>query len=195
MAHDGGFERPDPIDGGPRRGGGGGGFKVIGIVLLVLGVMMVAVCAGGVYWISQNEAMMEGLESITASVDAPGAEELRQAGCTEAMVLDPQVFFRMAGSLSDEIDLDEVETEGLLPDLLVSCTAAGDTTLTCDEVARIYREAVSDPGGPFMTQVASGSSDPCQDVYAADGTHLGTLEEWTSRQLPEETGGEEADAG
>ena len=188
MAHDDGFERPDPIDGGPRRGGGG--FEVVGIVLLVLGATMVLVCAGGVYWVSQNEAVMEGLESITASVNAPGAEELRQAGCTEAMVLDPQVFFRMAGSLSDEIALDEADTEGLLPGVLVSCTAAGDTQLDCDEVARIYRGAVADPGAPFMTQVASGSSDPCQEVYAADGTHLGTLEEWTAAQDPEGADGE-----
>jgi len=184
MANAGGFERPDPIDPGP--GGGGGGFRIVGIVLLVLGVAMIAVCAGGAYWLSQNEAVMDGIESLTASINAPGTEELRAAGCTEAMVLDPKVFFRIVGSLSEELDLDEGELDEVLPESLVNCTSAGDAALDCDAVAAIYVAAVSDLAGPFMAQVTSGSTEPCQRVYAADGTPLGSFAEWTEAQRPEQ---------
>ena len=188
MTNQGGFERPAPIDPGP--GGGGGGFRIVGIVLLVLGVAVFAVCAGGAWWLSQNEAVMDGLESITASISAPGTDELRAAGCSEAMVLDPGVFFRVAGELSQELgELAEGEAEGLLPDALVNCTTSADTDLTCDEVAEVYRAAVPDLAGPFMAQVTSGSADPCQQVYAADGASLGSLEEWTRARQEELEGG------
>ncbi len=187
MSND-GFERPAPIDPGPGRSGGGG-FRVVGIVLVVLGLGMVLVCAGGVYWVSQNEAVMEGLQSIADSQNAPGTEELRAAGCDQAMVLDPTVFLRMAAGFSDEFDeLQQANVADEMPSTIVICNATGSGAPSCPDVARVYVESVGSAEGPFMVQVASGGSDPCQEVYAADGEGLGDLESWARSRADEDEG-------
>lgn len=181
MMSTGGFERPDPIDPGPR--GGAGGFRVIGIVLVVLGLGMVLVCAGGAYWLSQNEAFREGFESIVASQDAPGTQELRDLGCDQAMVLDPAVFFRMAAGFSEELaDLEaEAAREGF-PKLFIICSTGGGAGISCSQVAETYVAAVGRAEDSFMAQVAAGGSDPCQEVFAADGTSLGSLADWSGSE-------------
>ena len=83
---------PGPID--PR--GGGGALRTVGIVLVVLGGAALLVCAGGAYWLAQNETVRAGFDAIVASRNAPGAEELRAAGCDEAMVMDSAIFLDMA---------------------------------------------------------------------------------------------------
>ncbi|MAE97199.1 MAG: hypothetical protein CL910_21320 [Deltaproteobacteria bacterium] len=177
----GGFERPDPIDPGP--GGGGGGFRVVGIVLVVLGLGMVLVCAGGAYWLSQNEAFREGFESIAASQNAPGAQELRDLGCDQAMILDPAVFFRMAAGFSEEFGElgEEAESEDF-PSLFVICNTGSGATISCSQVAETYVGAVGRAEDSFMVQVASGGSDPCQEVYSADGSSLGGLADWSQEE-------------
>ena len=173
-----GFERPAPIEPGPGRGGGGG-FRVVGIVLVVLGLSMVLVCAGGVYWVSQNEAVMDGLQSIADSQTAPGTEELRAAGCDQAMVLEPAVFLRMAAGFSDEFDeLQQQSVAEEMPSTIVICNATSGSAPSCGDISRIYLEAVGAAEGPFMVQVASGGSDPCQEVFGPDGSALGDLEAW-----------------
>lgn len=172
---------PGPID--PK--GGGGTLRAIGIALVVLGATVVLVCAGGAFWLAQNDSVREGFESIVASRDAPGAEELRGAGCDEAMVMEPQVFAKMAeglaGALGQQSPFEQSDALDEMPGLFVVCTVTGSSGMTCAEAARVFREATG-WDQPFMAQVARGGEEPCQEVYDGQGNLVGDLSEWFEAQ-------------
>ncbi|MBW2244849.1 MAG: hypothetical protein JRH01_22950 [Deltaproteobacteria bacterium] len=170
---------PGPID----RPGGSGALRAVGIVLVALGGAVVLVCAGGAYWLSQNESVRAGFDALVAARDAPGAEELRSAGCDEAMIMESAVFLDMAERFAEMFgeklieDEDRAGLEGI-PSVFVVCSFNVSPGLDCDEVSRIYREAAN-PTEPFVAQVASaGNDDVCQEVFAADGESLGDLDSW-----------------
>ncbi|MCP5064961.1 MAG: hypothetical protein GY946_00220 [bacterium] len=170
---------PGPID----KRGGSGALRAVGIVLVALGAAVVLVCAGGAYWLSQNETVRASLDALVSARDAPGAEELRSAGCDEAMIMESAVFFEMAEGLAEmfgeEFSEGEAgeELEGM-PSVFVVCTFNGDTQLSCEEVARIYRESAA-PADLYVAQVTSGvAGETCQEVFGADGEPLGNLESW-----------------
>ncbi len=180
MSND-GFERPEPI-GEPGSNKSGGGFRTVGIILLVLGVGMVAVCAGGAYWVAQNPAIREGLGAIAEAQNAPGAEELRAAGCDQAVILAPQVFLTMFAGLAESMeDLDDPEVAALLPEVAVVCNTTLNTSISCAQVAETYIAAVGTGGGTFMAQVASSGADPCQDVFDGSGNFVATFEDWVNQ--------------
>lgn len=181
---------PGPID--PR--GGGGALRAVGIVLVALGGAALLVCAGGAYWLAQNETVRAGFDAIVASRDAPGAEDLRAAGCDEAMVMDSAIFLDMAEGLAEMFGEESVgseareEMEGI-PSSFVVCTFSGTAQLGCEDVARIYREATG-PVEPFVAQVSrAGHREVCQEVFGADGGSLGDLESW-AKELGEADGSE-----
>ncbi|MCP5060457.1 MAG: hypothetical protein GY937_27480 [bacterium] len=176
---------PGPID----RPGGSGALRAVGIVLVALGGAVVLVCAGGAYWLSQNESVREGFDALVAARDAPGAEELRSAGCDEAMIMESAVFLDLAEGFADMFgeelveEEDREELEGI-PSVFVVCTFNTTPGLGCDDVSRIFREAAG-PTEPFVAQVTgAGNNDVCQEVFGANGESLGDLDGWGDGASP-----------
>ena len=186
MSND-GFERPDPI-GEPGRSGGSR-FPHRGNRPCSYWAWAWCWSAqAGAYWVSQNEALREGFGAIAESQNAPGAEELRAAGCDQALILDPTVFLRMAAGFSESMaDLDDPEIAEKFPETMIVCNTTSNTSITCADVATTYLAAVGPITGEFMAQVASGGADPCQEIYDGSGTLLGTLDEWVSEAEAEES--------
>lgn len=183
---------PGPID--PH--GGSGALRAVGIVLVALGGAAVLVCAGGAYWLAQNETVRAGFDALVAARDAPGAEELRAAGCDEAMVMDSAVFLDMADGLAkifggETVTTDVREVMDGIPATFVVCTFSGTAQLGCDDVGRVFRDATG-PVEPFVAQVSRANTrEVCQEVFGADGESLGDLESW----LEKFDDSEEHDAG
>ena len=135
---------------------------LIGVAVLV-GILFVA-CVGAGVWFANSEGAKEFMEATIAAQSAPGTEELRDLGCTTAMVMTFGDVSGIVGGLIEEADL------GVAPETpLVICQAATGAP-TCDEVASTYLAAVS-PGGPFSVQV-EGSGAECQMFFDAAGNPI-----------------------
>ncbi len=186
MSQGGDFDTgPGPID--SRGGSGSGTFRAVAIVLVALGGAFVLVCAGGVFWVMQNEAVREGFTALTEAADAPGAEALREAGCEQAMIVDSAVFLRVAAGMAEALGeedpaLTDGEASELMPAVFAICTFAGSPTLGCADVARIYREETGS-AELMVAQVSQGTGvDSCQEVFDGEGNALGEFDAWVEAQ-------------
>jgi hypothetical protein len=155
--------------------------KGCAIAAVVVG-LVVAVCGGAVTLISwsiwQNPNVQRGVEIAGAAMDltreamtAPGTAELRRAGCAQAMVYSPELIERFIGVIRPDAGV----RRGEVPDYpLVVCQVRGQSTLSCETVARTYAEAVT----PAPTELGvtiqgqRGRNARCQGVYGPDGTFL-----------------------
>lgn len=167
---------PGPSGAAPKKKNSG----CLIAVLVVLGVALVGVVAAGVgvYQFSQSEEGKKAFEIVGESWrvqaearDAPGVEELKAAGCTQAMVMDLSRLVAL---------MDEEDAEPALPEdkpfTMVSCTTRSET-LSCEDVRAVYLAAAPPPQGPYLIQVSVMSfsledQTRCQQAFAADGTRL-----------------------
>lgn len=160
----------------------------------IFGVGLIVMVAGGVatYLFLQSETgqqfmkvAQEGVEWITVASQAPGTEELRDAGCETAMVSDAASAFEIVSVLIPEEDKqaevrDELERDAggyPLDELtLVICTLPRFSvgSPSCDELARTYGSAVETYADSFYVLVMQqGQDEPnCRGVYTPDGTLL-----------------------
>ncbi len=128
------------------------------MAVLVAGAigLLLMVGAGIVFW----KAMRVGV----AGLNAPGAAELRAAGCDTAMVMRTDQFLGGTDAGST--------TSPSMPAVMLSCiVAAGKTTPACEDVARTYLRAVPHPGGLVSAQVLkTGDLKPqCAKLYDESG--------------------------
>lgn len=141
--------------------------------LLALALGLGGCCCG-----DAAEMFKGGLELAEGMQNAPGAEQLRGAGCSEAMVMTPEAIRRFAVAMgADEEDLDELDE---WKEELVMCTREDSlSALDCPKVARVYAEANDAASERFGVIVrVNGQEDPvCQGLYNAEGDHLGELTE------------------
>lgn len=155
------------------------GTKVVLTVLAVIAGVGLLCCLGTsiyLYRASQSEngkkvfsAIGKGVKMAEKGVNAPGAAELRKAGCPQAMVFD----------LSDAIELAEVfvdagEKAHQMPDeTMIICQGNVFDTLPtdCDALKDVYLKATT-PTHDFSISVRKqGNQTPvCQQRYHQDGT-------------------------
>jgi hypothetical protein len=171
----------DPMTERPKKKGLPTAVKVlliVGLLFLLFVGGFVGVCA---YCVASNpelrqmgELMGETVRMGMAATKAPGTQELRDAGCAEAMVVDMRRVAELAKEL-DESESGSFEQRGELDAVTVVCQVDGDHgALACEDVARTYGAAVADPPAEFVTVVQTRfAGDPvCQGVYRPDGTRL-----------------------
>jgi hypothetical protein len=133
------------------------------LALLIVGGLgtVIALVIGIFVW--------KAAKTITAAAEeglnAPGAAELRAAGCDAAVVMDmakiSPLFEAGAGATSES--------------LIVSCSvAAGKPAPKCDDLAKTYVKAVGGAHGNFIVvaQPQGGGSPVCKKVYDPAGTFL-----------------------
>ncbi len=130
--------------------------------LIVGGVgLVIAIVVGIFVWKAANvigEAAKEGL-------NAPGAPELRAAGCEAVVIMD----------MSKLSSLFDAGSTSAPENVIVSCSVAGGKTApTCDALAKTYVKAVGAANGNVLIQVTpQGSGVPtCKKVYSSTGTFL-----------------------
>jgi hypothetical protein len=180
---------PAPHDQPPKRRSG-----CLLALYLLFGIGLFFLLAGGIagYLFLKTEQGQQILETvkggaqwITVAAQAPGTDELREAGCEAAMVSDAgsalDVFMTLVPDADQQAEIRErVEAEAgdePLEDLtIVICTLPrlGDAGPGCDELARTYAAAVDDPPASFyvllIRQGQQGAS--CQGIYSPAGSLL-----------------------
>ena len=154
---------------------------IVGALVLVGGVAVV----GFVIFVVKKAGDMVGdmQAAVKDAQNAPGAAELRAAGCKEAMVLDLGKFAKQALK-------DIPGTGGMQIDagggVIVQCQVDSSTAMKCPAVAKTFLGASGHAVGPFTASVQeSGGSEECSRDYDADGKDLGAA----SRHFNSKSGG------
>jgi hypothetical protein len=166
--------------------GSSSALKVLGIiflVLLLLGIVLVGSC---VYCVASNPevrkvgSVMSEMMRLGMEADkAPGAAELRAAGCQDAMVMDMRPLLEKVDALErsgGQANFRRPEEEWQKTS--VFCGFESDATLDCAAVAKTYGAAVEGPPHEFGVAVkVMHSTEPvCQGVYRPDGTLVKEIE-------------------
>lgn len=147
-------------------------------LLVVLGLALVLCLGGGVaLWVAARsdtgkqvmDAIDKGVKLAEKGVNAPGAAEVRAAGCPQAVVLDTKEMVGLvAGFIDGGLKADE------LGGAMVLCQGPFGAELPeCDALAPVYAKAAS-PAEPFVVEVKKQgqSKASCQRRYRPDGTFL-----------------------
>ena len=136
--------------------------------------------------LARNPAVQQFVETMAGSQSAPGTQQLRDAGCEIAQVFD----LGSALALLSELDTGKMgEVEALMDMTMVQCLLprSDSSGLGCDEVAKIYSSAVSDPPDRFLVQVVVQLSSPdCRVVYSADGAPISALDQHDPKAMAED---------
>ncbi len=173
----GGIGVPPSGDGsGPRKGRSG--FRILLYVLVGVGAVLVLTCGSALFFAYRNPTVRRTIDAAMASQSATGTAELRDAGCVQAGVID------LASAFEESLQKARPEEVAEIPTLYVTCQLGSEVELDCDQVARIYLQAVGEAPARFVTQVNAAGFVPelkCQLVFEPDGTRIGTLEEMASR--------------
>jgi hypothetical protein len=160
--------------------------------LFGIGLFVVVVGSISAYFFFQSETgrqvlqvARDGAAWVAVASQAPGTEELRQAGCEAAMVSNAgsalEVFMTLVPEEQkrDEIRTDLEEQAGNVPLdelLLVVCTLPRFTTShpECPDLATTYGRAVpTAPDSFYVLVMQQGQQEPsCQGLYDPDGTPL-----------------------
>jgi hypothetical protein len=133
----------------------------------------------------------EGMLMARDAANAPGTAALREAGCSQAMVMP---FGRMMDLIGEIVTVPPGQVPRGAPDLMVFCQIpSGDVEApACDTLARIYGQAVPDAPARFgvIVQQSSGRRPVCDGTYSPDGTFLGPFsQERAPEEQPVEPGG------
>ena len=150
--------------------------------LLVVGVLAGLVCVGSgiaVFVAARSDtgkkifsAIDQGVKLAEAGVNAPGAEEVRAAGCPQALVMDINEAMKIAGTFFDAGMGGDPE----LDYLMVTCSAPMDFTgqlPTCEAVAEVYAKAVPSERDFVVEAKWAGRQKPeCSSRFSGDGTFI-----------------------
>lgn len=153
--------------------------KVVLIILAVLGGLALICCIGTA--IGANQAMKDpnvrkvmqaagkGVKMAEKGMTAPGTEQLRKAGCSQAMVID----------MTDAMDIIDMFADGggkTIPDdmsAMVICQGNMFDNLPtdCGALARTYVDAAHPTKGFALQVQRQGDKTPiCQNTYEPDGS-------------------------
>lgn len=142
-----------------------------GLALLVgvLGVVLVFRAAASEDGQKVMKAIGKGANLAAKGINAPGTQEVREAGCPEAFVLD----------MADMLELIEIFSDGGTKDVgvgvMVTCQGSFGTLPSCDEVAKAYLSAKDIPRGNFVVMVKTKNQkkEQCAQRYSETGEDLG----------------------
>jgi hypothetical protein len=146
---------------------------LIGVIVLIVAGVKVTRFVGSEQGQKLIEGMGEAIEMAQESENAPGAAELREAGCDSAMVTTTDAMLGIIGAFADEEDMAEIENIAPPGTVWIICNATfGGDPMDCGDVARIYGEAVPTAEGEILVQAeaAGRPNSRCFGFYAPDGT-------------------------
>ena len=148
---------------------------------MVVGALvgLVCLCSGiAVFVAARSEsgkklfsAIDQTVKLAEGGINAPGAAELREAGCPQALVMDMKAAMEIADSVldsgfEDDADMDYVS---------VTCSApAGSNVVlpTCEAIAEVYAKAVPSDR-IFVVEAQNGGQKPdCSKQFEGDGTFI-----------------------
>jgi hypothetical protein len=147
---------------------------------MVVGALAGLVCLGSaiaVFVAARSEtgkkifsAIDQGVKLAEQGVNAPGAAQVRAAGCPQSTVMDMKEAMKIAeafldGGLSDDPELDYT---------LVSCSGPiGSTLPTCEAVATAYAKAVhSERSFAVEVKISGHQKADCYQQFSGDGTFV-----------------------
>ncbi len=158
-------------------------------VLFAVGLFFVVAGSIATYFFLQSEqgqqilqVAKQGAEWVTVASQAPGTDELRDAGCEAAMVSDAgsalDIFMTLLpeekGAEARSALEAQVGSQPLDELVLVICTLPRFTVRRpdCEDLARRYGDAVATaPPNFYLLVMEQGQDAPsCQGIYAPDGT-------------------------
>jgi len=179
---------PEPI-GPPKRSG----CRIALYAIFGLGLFVIVGIGVAVWLFLESEegqrvveAAKQGATWMTEASQAPGTEELREAGCSDALVseMSKAIDIFMA-FLPDETQKSELVEQlesagGLDTRLLVMCSLSPlqSDEPDCGILARTYADAVAPAPDRFLLIVLRQGEDAprCRGIYSTDGTLLATPE-------------------
>jgi hypothetical protein len=163
------------------------GYVTVLYVVLGLAAFFLIIAIAGVWVFVHSETgqkimatVGKGMTLVQQASRAPGTKELREHGCSQAMVMPfdqiAEIFRGMSAdadrALDQEIDRAKLTGGGTL----VFCQVTNnDTPLACPDVARVYADAVADAPAQFGVSVQGRSKAHCEGIYTHDGTLVGPL--------------------
>ena len=170
-----------------QRSGCSAGKVILILVLafLVVGLASVGTC---VWCLATNPEVRkagallgETVRMGAAAQSAPGTDELEEAGCEDALVLDMRKVVRLTEDLAEEIGDEgdvQVPEEEWQKHIVVCQHRFRKPKLSCAEVAAVYGRAVPTAPREFgvSVQAGLGNESVCQGVYAPDGSLVSPLE-------------------
>lgn len=150
--------------------------------LVLMGVGLVVVVAGGIWVYKEFSTMFGGLGDVAGMMvkasNAPGTAEMRAKGCTQAFVIDPNEMTKVAQRVEEEAAKREGRKAKALPakdtEVILVCKAEPGLAPTCDTLAKTY-VAAAHPKGSFLTAVSTsgGKKAECTEAFDASGKSLG----------------------
>lgn len=155
--------------------------RVLMWLAISFGLLFVAGVGTCAYFVVTNAKLRkvgavfgETLRAGMAATKAPGTEALREAGCDVAAVIDLKAIRDLVEAVEEEGgDAKTKEVSDLDITAAVSCElGASSPTLTCEQVAKTYGKAVSQPSERFFVSVRRQlpPEDLCTGLYGPDGT-------------------------
>ncbi|MGV3623235.1 MAG: hypothetical protein ACO1OB_20615 [Archangium sp.] len=141
------------------------------IAVLVIGGLVAVACIAGAVMVGVAAQSPEGKKAmslvgkgmgvITKAMNAPGAQQVREAGCADAMVIDAAEISEAFGELFDAGTKKQEDEK-----VIVMCQGTFGLP-TCDEVADAYRNAPGVKPGPFTVIVKkkNAKKNDCEQDY------------------------------
>jgi len=155
------------------------------VIYVVLGLVGFFLVTGGIgIWLFlRSETGQKIVSTVGKSMTlmqqaskAPGTQELRGLGCTNAMVIPVGKMAEIVRSVSEDAARD-FERSTLPGDgTIVMCQVrASSDAPSCAEVARAYAKAVPEAPERFGVMVQSRNKSACDGKYTRDGTLIEAL--------------------
>ena len=165
------------------------------VIYVVLGLLAFFLVTGGLgIWLFLRSetgqkvvsTVGKGITLMQQASKAPGTEQLREHGCTGAMVIPFErmmdVVKEFAPDAEKEFNRDELPGDGTMVVCQVS-SEAGNAPM-CADVARIYAAAVPQAPERFGVSVQGPRRAACEGTYARDGTFIEPLQRRGFHRLP-----------
>ena len=157
------------------------------VIYVVLGLLGFFLVTGGIgiWMFLRSETGQKIVSTVGKSMTlmqqatkAPGTQELRARGCTNAMVIPVGKMAELVRGMSEDAARDFEQS--MLPGggTIVMCqmsVASASNAPSCADVARIYAGAVSDAPERFGVTVQSRNKSSCDGMYTRDGTFVEAL--------------------
>ena len=115
------------------------------------------------------KAIGKGATLAGKGINGPGAQEVRNAGCPEAFVLDMAEMMELIDLFADAGR--KPQTTGVM----VMCQGAYGELPDCDTVAKAYAAAPGRPAGEFvvMVKLKNVKKEQCVRRYSDSGEDVG----------------------
>ncbi len=149
------------------------------IILGVLGGLALLCCIG--FMIAGKQMMKDpnfkkginalgkGMKMAEKGMTAPGTDQLRKAGCTQAMALDLADAMEIVEMFADAGEKGPPEDMGIM--VICQGNVFDKLPSDCGALAKIYADAAHPTKGFALMVQKQGDQKPiCQNTYEADGT-------------------------